>query len=219
MTTLLPNAQAVLVAQIKSSMVKLENPKTLHKLSVAIFCVYAWLLVWLIALKCNMKVTITDTYYLFGEMTWPQKWQFAYDSFVALFKQNYWGNIFLDARQDILNVVVYIPLGLYVSYFFKRNKLLWAFAISFASSACFEMLQLVTHIGCFAAIDLVCNTLGGLLGWCLFKLIYRNKPKHTKVLSVVSIVMLVALVPLALYALIKTATMFDFYLDILLRRY
>ena len=73
MTTLPPSAQVAWVVQIKNSMTKLENTKTLHKLSVAIFCVYVWLLVWLIALKCNMKITITDTYYIFGEMTWPQK--------------------------------------------------------------------------------------------------------------------------------------------------
>lgn len=219
MTTLPPSAQVAWVVQIKNSMTKLENTKTLHKLSVAIFCVYVWLLVWLIALKCNMKITITDTYYIFGEMTWPQKWQFAYDSFVALFEQNYWGNIFLDARQDILNVVAYIPLGLYVSYFFKRNKLLWAFVISFASSACFEMLQLVTHIGCFAAIDLVTNTLGGLIGWGFFKLIEKSTVKHPKGWSIASIVVMVFAVPVAIYALVGTIKMLDVYIAVLTKTY
>ena len=219
MMTLPPSAQAVLVAQIKNSMVKLNNPKTLHRLSVAIFAMYLWLLVWLIALKCNLIAPITDCYYIFGDWTWAQKWEFVRESFKALFVQNEWGEIFLDDRQDILNVVVYIPFGLYVSYFAKRAKLLWVAVLSFATSACFEIFQLTSLIGCFGAIDLVTNTLGGLIGWVVYKLIYKDTPTHNKVLSAISIAMMFVMVYLSTHALVGTIKIADVYWAVLTRTY
>ena len=200
-------------------MTKLENPKTLHSLSVAIFAMYLWLLVWVIALKCNLIAPITDNYYKFGDWTWTQKWQFVGESFKALFVQNEWGNVFLDRRQDILNVVIYIPFGLYVAYFAKKRKLLWVAVLSFVSSACFEMLQLISLIGCFGAIDLVTNTLGGLIGWALFKLVQKSVTKQPKGWSIASIVVIVLALPIAIYALVGTIQMLDVYLGILSKSY
>ena len=219
MTTLPPSAQAVLVAPTKNSMVKLNNPKTLHRLSVAIFTMYLWLLVWVIALKCNLIAPVTDNYYKFGDWTWAQKWQFVGASFEALFVENEWGNVFLDARQDLLNIAVYIPFGLYVAYFAKKRKLLWVAVLSFATSACFEMLQLITLIGCFGAIDLVTNTLGGLIGWGLFKLVKKSVAKHPKGWSIASIVVIILALPIAIYALVGTIQTLDVYLGILSKTY
>lgn len=219
MTTLPPSAQAVWVAQTRNSMVKLEHPKTLHRLSVVLFGLYAWLLVWVIALKCNLIAPVTDNYYKFGDWTWQQKWQFVGESFKALFVENEWGNMFLDRRQDILNVVVYIPFGLYVAYFAKKAKLLWVAVLSFATSTCFEMFQLISLIGCFGAIDLVTNTLGGLIGWVVYKLIYKNTPTHNKVLSAISIVMVFVMVYLSTHALVGTIKIVDVYWAVLTRTY
>jgi glycopeptide antibiotics resistance protein len=83
----------------------------------------------------------------------------------------------------------------------------------------FECLQLVTNIGCFSAIDIIDNTLGGLIGWGIFKLIYKQTPKRLKTLSVVSIVTLAIAVPLAIFALVKTLSMWNFYLAILTKTY
>ena len=219
MTTLPPSAQAVWVAPTRNSMVKLEHPKTLHRLSIAIFAMYLWLLVWVIALKCNLIAPVTDNYYKFGDWTWQQKWQFVGESFKALFVENEWGNVFLDARQDLLNVAVYIPFGLYVAYFAKKRKLLWVAVLSFVTSACFEMLQLISLIGCFGAIDLVTNTLGGLIGWGLFKLVEKSVTKHPKGWSIASIVVIVLALPIAIYALVGTIKIADVYWAVLTRTY
>ena len=219
MTTLPPNAQAVWVAPTRNSMSKLEHPKTLHRLSVVLFGLYAWLLVWVIALKCNLIAPVTDNYYKFGDWTWQQKWQFVGESFKALFVENEWGNVFLDARQDLLNVVVYIPFGLYVAYFAKKAKLLWVAVLSFVTSACFEIFQLISLIGCFGAIDLVTNTFGALIGWVLFKLVQKSVTKYPKGWSIASIVVIVLALPIAIYALVGTIQMLDVYLGILSKTY
>ena len=200
-------------------MTKLEDKKLFHKLSTVIFALYLWLLVWVISLKWNQKITITDTYYIFGAMTWPEKLEFAKQGFLALFTANKWAQIFLDVRQELLNVVVFVPFGIYLGYFLREHKLLWTLLIGFLTSFVLEALQLISHIGCFAPIDMATNTLGALIGFAIYKLFYKDTLKRTKALNIASIVAMCVVVPVALYALIKTATMLDFYLAILLRTY
>ena len=180
---------------------------------------YLWILVWVISLKWNKVVTITDTYYIFGAMSWEQKLEFVKTSFRAMFESTEWDLFWKDPLQEVLNVVVFAPFGLYLSYFIKKNKLAWSVALSFLLSAGFEYLQLVTNIGCFSAIDLVDNTLGGLVGWGVYMLIYNDTPKRIKGLSVASIVILCIAVPLTIFALLSTISMWDFYVAILTKTY
>lgn len=203
----------------KPSKAKSHAPsRPLYFLSILLFALYLILLVWLISFKCNLKVTITDTYYLFGDMTWTEKLQFVRGTFEALFSKNSWATILHDARQDALNAVVFVPFGLYVAYFAKKQKLLRVFAISLLTSLAFESLQLVTHIGCFTAIDLVTNALGALIGYAVYRLIYKRTPKRQAVLSIISVLMLPVLLILVGFAVARTAGMLDFYRDVLLRR-
>lgn len=195
-----------------------KSGRALYALSIVLFFLYLVLLVWLISLKCNLKITITDTYYLFEDMTWTEKLQFARGTFEALFSKNSWATILHDARQDALNVLVFVPFGLYVAYFAKKHKLLRVFAISLLTSLAFESLQLVTHIGCFTAIDLITNTLGALIGYAVYRLLYKRTPKRQTALSIVSVLMLPVLLLLVGFAVVRTAGMLDFYRDVLLRR-
>ena len=200
-------------------MTKLENKQLFNKFSIAIFAMYLWILVWVISLKWNQVVPITNTYYIFGAMSWEQKLEFVKTSFRAMFESTEWDLFWKDPLQEVLNVVVFAPFGLYLSYFIKKNKLAWSVALSFLLSAGFEYLQLVTNIGCFSAIDLVDNTLGGLVGWGVYMLIYNDTPKRIKGLSVASIVILCIAVPLTIFALVSTISMWDFYLAILTKTY
>ena len=206
-------------ATLKPSKAKSHAPsRPLYFLSILLFALYLILLVWLISFKCNLKVTITDTYYLFGNMSWSDKWEFVKESFVALVRRTEWANIFLDPRQDFLNAVVFVPFGLYVSFFAKKHKLIRAVTISLLVSLLFEGLQLITHIGCFTAIDLVTNTLGGTVGYFVYKLLYKSTPRRQIGLCIASVLALVIVVPLVYYAVTRTAAMMDFYLDVLYRR-
>ncbi len=191
---------------------------TLYILSVILFALYLSLLVWVISLKCNLKVTITDTYYFFGAMTLREKLQFVKESFAVIFKSDIWKTDPFDARQDILNVIVFIPFGIYTSYFAKRCKFLNTVIPSVLLSFGFELLQLISNIGAFSAVDLVTNTVGALIGYLVYRLIYKNSPKRIKALVTVSSVMIIFLGILVYRAVMNTANMFDFYIDILLKR-
>jgi glycopeptide antibiotics resistance protein len=79
----------------------------------------------------------------------------------------------LDRVQALANVLIFVPLGVYVAMLGKRlyvwKQLLLLFAVSFL----IEALQFICRIGAFDSTDLVTNTCGGLLGLWLVHLIRR----------------------------------------------
>ncbi len=206
-------------APMREKFIDTAEARRFRTMSILIFSLYIFLLVWLISLKCNMKVTITDTYYLFKGMSAADKLQIAKKSFLSLLNKSTWKAVWAHPRQDILNVVAFLPFGLYLGYFIGSRKLPKTIAASFVLSLCFEAMQLITHIGYFDSLDLVTNTLGGTLGCLLYKLIYRDTQKRIRVLNVVSYVALGMAAVLASYALVKTIAMLDFYFAILSGRY
>ncbi|MFE4710889.1 VanZ family protein [Paenibacillus sp. NPDC056722] len=79
------------------------------------------------------------------------------------------------------NVLAFIPLGLFLPVVFRNVQ--WSVAkvlmCSLLLSLCFESTQLVLAIGTFDVDDLLLNTLGGLVGYMLYKMFSgpaRRKP-------------------------------------------
>lgn len=79
----------------------------------------------------------------------------------------------------VLNVFLFVPYGFIVRWlpWFRKQKesvsILLTTMVCFASSLLIEMIQLITKRGYYELEDLVCNTLGGLIGGVLFTLVYR----------------------------------------------
>ena len=71
--------------------------------------------------------------------------------------------------ENILNVVIFVPLGIYAGMLFKRwifsEKLFFFFLLSFIV----EALQYILRLGAFDVTDLITNTLGGITGFMIFK--------------------------------------------------
>lgn len=89
----------------------------------------------------------------------------------------------------IMNLVIFVPLGLYVGILCKRwgfgNKVLLFFLISLL----FETLQFVLAIGSFDSTDLINNTVGGIIGWVLFELIekgWNNSGKTHRFINIIA---------------------------------
>lgn len=76
----------------------------------------------------------------------------------------------------VLNVALFVPYGFIISIFTwvcRRKfftKLVLVLAISLLTSLLIEVGQLVTARGYYEVEDLVCNSLGGLIGFFLFLL-------------------------------------------------
>jgi glycopeptide antibiotics resistance protein len=95
----------------------------------------------------------------------------------------------IDVGEIILNVVIFVPLGIYAGVLFKRwtfgKKLFFCFLISLM----FEGLQFILRVGAFDITDIITNTLGGLIGLMIFEAIeklFNNSVKTQKFINIIA---------------------------------
>src|SRR5690349_6246270 len=73
--------------------------------------------------------------------------------------------------ENILNLVIFVPLGIYAGILFERwpssKKVLFFFLLSLLV----EGLQYILRLGAFDVTDIITNTSGGVVGLILFKAI------------------------------------------------
>lgn len=81
-----------------------------------------------------------------------------------------WDFLSVARRNLIGNVVLFMPLGVLVSFSAKKDIRIWGIlAAGFAASLSLEGAQLATGLGVFDVDDLILNTLGAALGWLLYR--------------------------------------------------
>ena len=79
------------------------------------------------------------------------------------------------------NVCVFVPFGIFLpALFAKCQKLFSVFFFTLEFSLMVELIQLVTKVGSFDVDDLLLNTIGGILGYFLYKMFFRKKSKNRK---------------------------------------
>lgn len=85
----------------------------------------------------------------------------------------------LAITYSALNLLLFVPYGFVVAWlpFFRKQKKLINFClsalISLATSLLIELLQLSLGRGYYELEDLICNTLGGIIGIAFFILVYE----------------------------------------------
>lgn len=78
----------------------------------------------------------------------------------------------------VLNCILFIPYGFALSLFSEINErkagiqCLLVLLLSLATSMYIEIAQLLTGRGYYEVQDLFVNTLGGVIGWVLFRIIF-----------------------------------------------
>ncbi len=104
-------------------------------------------------------------------------------------------------RNVVGNVVMFIPFGIFVSYYIYKSSFLKIFILSLITSLTIESVQL--KIGrSFDIDDIILNVLGGLIGFLLYKImssIRRRLPKFLKsdlLLNIVAMIVMVTLLVL-----------------------
>ena len=193
----------------------LKSEKLLSIFSKILFIIYLILLIWVVIFKCNIAVSLTDGYLYLKTISLKERFLI----YIIPFQ-----NHFIDFKDFVLNdtflnVIVFIPMGLYVSYFIKNKRFLMAFVISFGASLFLEVFQLFTLMGSYQSEDLIVNTLGGIIGYLLYKLIYKDTPRRMLILNIISLVVIVMAIPVVIYATINTIINFDLYISIVNRTY
>ena len=123
--------------------------------------VYVLLLTWIIVFKFRLK--LADLKYIRSINIIP-------------FKSNGMVN---GIRETFINLVLFIPFGMYLEYLFK-NKRISNIATIILTSLCYEVLQYILHIGVSDITDIIMNTLGGVIGMIL---VYIYLTVSTKILK------------------------------------
>lgn len=84
----------------------------------------------------------------------------------------------MDMSQIVLNILIFVPLGVYTGMLFPQwkpgAKIFFFFLVSFAV----EMAQYILAIGAFDSTDIITNTTGGILGYILFTMVERMRNSH-----------------------------------------
>lgn len=196
------------------------NEKLLKIFSTVIFICYFILLFWVVVFKCNYNSSMIKTYSYFSEMNLEQRFKFFLVPFNDYFIEPFTQTRMNTFKDDILNIAIFIPLGLYVSYFIKNKKFLKTLGIAFALSATFEVFQLFSLVGAFASKDLITNVLGAILGYLIFRLIYKknNGVIRLTILNVLSIFVVITFVPIAIFAIVNTIQDIEIYIEIFTRK-
>lgn len=89
----------------------------------------------------------------------------------------------------LLNVAAFIPFGVYLELL-SHDRPVWVKSlIIFLSSLAIEVMQFVLIMGRTDIVDLIANTLGGVIGIVIMKLLYREK--IIKVVLVLAVLMTV----------------------------
>ena len=188
--------------------------KKLNILSIILFCIYILLLIWIVLFKCNIYLSITNGYFEFKTLTLKERFDYYLIPFIDYFNNDS-TQTFIKFKDGILNVFVFIPLGLYLSFFIKKNKFINVIIYSFLISLLFEIIQLFSLLGSFQTEDLILNLVAGLLGYIIYKIIYKEK--NIKVLNILSLICIIILTPILIYGVINTINMIDVYINVITR--
>jgi len=70
------------------------------------------------------------------------------------------------------NIVGFMPCGFFLPVISRRSRRWFnTVLLSFLFSLCIETIQLIFKVGSFDVDDMILNTLGGILGYILYKIV------------------------------------------------
>ena len=125
-----------------------------------VFCVYFILLIWLVLFK--FATNLSELPSIRG---------------VNLIPFYYKQGTNMHLREVIYNIIVFIPLGVYIQIFKEDWKKATKYLVVFLTSFIFEVVQFIFAIGATDITDLIGNTFGGILGILFCIIIKKIAPK------------------------------------------
>lgn len=142
---------------------------TANKLTNVLFVIYLIALFWIVLFKLGVRFSYME------------------NREVNLIPFSLNGKI--DFGGLIMNVVIFVPLGMYAGILFERWSVGKKLSFFFLMSFMFEALQFIFKIGAFDMTDLITNTLGGIIGLMLFeaiRLAFKSSVKAQKFINVMA---------------------------------
>jgi glycopeptide antibiotics resistance protein len=144
-----------------------------NKLTTVLFIIYLIALFWILLFKLGVRFS------------------YMANRSVNLipFSEFFISNGKIDVGEIILNVVIFVPLGIYAGVLFKRWTFVTKLFFSFLVSLLFEILQFILRIGAFDITDIITNTMGGIIGLMIFAAIekvFSNSVRAQKFINIIA---------------------------------
>jgi glycopeptide antibiotics resistance protein len=145
-----------------------------NKLTNVLFIVYLIALIWIVLFKLNIH---------FSYMGIKRSIN------LIPFREPLILNGRIDFGENILNVLIFVPLGVYAGILFEKwffGKKLFLF---FIISLLLEVFQYIFGIGSSDITDIINNTIGGLIGLAVFTGIekaFKNSVKAQKFINILA---------------------------------
>ena len=136
---------------------KVNNPT--NRLTTVLFIIYLIALYWILLFKLGVRF-----------------------SYMGERRTNLvpFSELFILTSENILNVVIFVPLGIYAGILFEKwlfgKKLFFVFLLGLLV----EGLQYILRVGAFDITDIITNTLGGIIGLMIFKGLEQAFSSHVK---------------------------------------
>lgn len=154
--------------------------KTINNLFIAGFIFYVLVVVWQILFKYSTPLQ------LFGNR--------EYFRSVNLIPFNDIINGNFNKLDIIGNVILFIPLGIYLNIINPTSKISNNIYIIIGTSLGFECIQYILGLGATDTTDIITNTVGGLIGIGIYTVIeklFKNKVKVKNFVTICSTVVMV----------------------------
>lgn len=172
-----------------------KNNTLTNKLTSLLLTIYSITLFWIIVLKLNISFSYKGTR----------------NVNLIPFREPLLYNGRVDYNEIILNILIFVPLGLYVGILFKNLSTAGKVFSFFVVSFCFEILQFILRIGAFDITDIINNTLGGIIGLLLLKgltKVFNSPVKAQKLINIIATIGTILIVSALLYLKINRLLMF-----------
>ena len=130
------------------------------RLSCIVFGIYLFLLVWLVLFK--FATSLLELPSIRGINFIP----FYYDQETSA-----------HLKEVLYNIIVFVPLGVYVQIFKEDWKIAKKCMVAFLISFLFEVVQFIFAIGASDITDIIGNTLGGIVGIFFCIMMKKIAPK------------------------------------------
>lgn len=152
----------------------LEVSKKHKNMAFIVFGIYFFLLVWLILFKFEIDISKLDTIRRINFIP------FHYADEIGMH---------FHLEEVIYNMLVFVPLGVYIQFFKPQWSFIVKMLLGFCLSFIFESLQYIFAIGASDITDVIDNTLGGVAGVLLAKVLGKIfKEKSITLVNVIGLI-------------------------------
>jgi glycopeptide antibiotics resistance protein len=172
-----------------------KNNTLTNNLTTLLLSIYGVVLFWIIVLKLNISFTYKGTQ----------------NVNLIPFREPLLYNGRIDYNEIFLNILIFVPLGLYVGILFKKLTTARKIFSFFVVSLFCEVCQFILKIGAFDITDIINNTFGGIIGLMLFKgltKVFGDARKAQKLINIIATIGTIVIVSTLLYLKINRLLMF-----------